>query len=122
MADITTQCTVDLEKNRIRIHKETLHQMGNPKYVQFLVNEEKRLFAIHHTNSPFCGSTHKVGSVSSDTCVEIYSAPLCEKLVSAFDTLHTGNCYHLSGWIHPDDEVAVFSVASARRIEQEVEP
>lgn len=46
MADNTIQCTVDLKKNRIRIHKETLRQMGNPRYVQFLVNEEKQVFAM----------------------------------------------------------------------------
>ena len=122
MADSTIQCTVDLKKNRIRIHKETLRQMGNPRYVQFLVNEEKQLFAIHHTDTPFCGSAHKVGSVSSDSCVEIYSEPLAKTLAASFDSLYMGNSYHLSGWGHPEDGVAVFSVATAQIIEQEVEP
>lgn len=121
MADATIQCTVDLKKNRIRIHKETLRQMGSPKYVQFLVNEEKALIAIHSTATPFCGSVHKVGSIAADACAEIYSGPLSDKLASAFSNLIVGNSYRLNGCTHPADGIAVFSVSTAKKIEQEVE-
>lgn len=33
--------TIDLKWNRFRIHKSTLNKMGNPQYVQFLVNPEE---------------------------------------------------------------------------------
>lgn len=121
MTDNAIQCTVDLKKNRIRLHKETLRHMGNPRYVQFLVNEEKRLFAVHPSNAPFCGSTHKIRFTSGDTCIEIYSGPLTDKLASTFQTMQIGSSYHLSGKVYSDDGIAVFSIDTAKKIEQEVE-
>lgn len=120
MADNMAQCSVDLKKNRIRVHKDTLRQMGNPRHVQLLVNEEKQLLAINSTSTPFCGSVHKVTTTSPDLCVEIYSEALIHKLSESFPQLSIGSSYRLSGWIHPSDGVAVFSVASAQKIEQEV--
>lgn len=39
--------TIDLKWNRFRIHKSTLNKMGNPQYVQFLVNPEEMLVAYN---------------------------------------------------------------------------
>ena len=38
--------SIDLKKNRIRIHKRTLHLLGNPEYIQLLVNPDDRTIAI----------------------------------------------------------------------------
>ena len=42
-ADNSAIMTIDLKWNRFRIHKSTLNKMGNPRYVQFLVNPEEML-------------------------------------------------------------------------------
>ena len=34
----TTQISIDLKKYRIRVHKESLHLIGDPAYIQFLVS------------------------------------------------------------------------------------
>ena len=37
---------IDLKKNRIRIHKLTLHMLGDPEYIQLLVNPQNSMIAI----------------------------------------------------------------------------
>ena len=49
--------TIDLKWNRFRIHKSTLNKMGNPQYVQFLVNPEEMLIAILGSDRPLSGGT-----------------------------------------------------------------
>ncbi len=34
---------IDLKKNRIRIHRQTLHLLGDPDYIQLLVNPSKMM-------------------------------------------------------------------------------
>ena len=35
--------SIDLKKNRIHIHKPTLHLLGNPTLIQLLFNPEERI-------------------------------------------------------------------------------
>ena len=37
---------IDLKKNRIRIHKLTLHMLGDPEYIQLLVNPDSHMIAV----------------------------------------------------------------------------
>ena len=57
--------TIDLKRSRFRIHKSTLNKMGNPQYVQFLVNPEEMFIAILGSDRPLAGGTaNKIGRVS----------------------------------------------------------
>ena len=38
--------SIDLKKNRIRIHKNTLHAIGSPSYILLLVNPVENSLAI----------------------------------------------------------------------------
>lgn len=38
--------SIDLKKNRIRIHRRTLHLLGNPNYIQILVNPSKQSLVL----------------------------------------------------------------------------
>ena len=38
--------SIDMKKNRIRIHRNTLYLLGSPKYIQLLVNPEKELMVV----------------------------------------------------------------------------
>lgn len=40
---------IDLKKNRIRIHKQTLHLLGDPEYIQLLINPVTRLIAVRRS-------------------------------------------------------------------------
>ena len=44
--------TIDLKRNRFRIHKFTLNKMGNPQYVQFLVKPEEMFIAVLRSDRP----------------------------------------------------------------------
>lgn len=46
MSGNTEILSFDTKKFRIRIHKSTIHALGNPKYIDLLVNPEKRLVAV----------------------------------------------------------------------------
>ena len=41
---------IDLRKNLIRIHKQTLHLLGDPDFVQILVNPENHTIAIRSSS------------------------------------------------------------------------
>ena len=40
---------IDLKKNRIRVHKVTLHLIGDPDFIQLLVNPNSGMLAIKGT-------------------------------------------------------------------------
>jgi hypothetical protein len=46
---------VDLKKYRIRIHKNTLHSIGNPKHILLLVNPEERTLEFNAVTVLFHG-------------------------------------------------------------------
>ena len=37
---------IDFKKNRIRIHRNTLRQIGNQEYIQLLVNPDQKMIGI----------------------------------------------------------------------------
>ena len=112
----TVYCTLDLKKSRVRIHKETLRQLEDPKYIKFLMHVEKGLLAICCDTSPFCGSAHKVDRIDAEGSAEIYSGPFLEKLASIYPNLAMGNSYRLPGQIHPEDRIAIFYINEATKI------
>lgn len=41
-----TSIAIDVKKNRIRLHKPTLHMLGDPKLIQLLFDPQKMVLAI----------------------------------------------------------------------------
>ena len=53
--------SVDLKKGRLRIHKAVLHSLGDPKYIQLLVNPEAMAVAVLRVDAPRSGDpVHKI--------------------------------------------------------------
>ena len=50
---------IDLKKKRIRIHRSTLHALGDPDRVHLLVNPEQRMLAVQFA-LPSDKRAHKV--------------------------------------------------------------
>lgn len=116
-----TQISIDLKKYRIRIHKDSLRMIGDPDYIQLLVNTETGQVAIRAVERATAGShAHKVtrAKATSDSC-EIYSRPFCSKLCSDFDCFRAGASYRLTGVVVPAQNAAVFPLSSAQLIESE---
>ena len=91
---LQTQVSIDFKKNRVRIHKESLRLIGDPKYIQFLVNVKESLVAIRGIDTDRHGSNaHRVNRtiLASDFSFEIYSHSFTEKLRAVFHPPHN-NC------------------------------
>jgi len=119
-SNLFTQISIDLKKFRIRVHKESLHLIGDPKYIQFLVNIDSRLVAIRAVEKEQVDlQTHKVDQtrMESDFSFEIYSRPFVERLCKEFDCLGEGNSYRLTGTAIQSERIAVFPLDSLQKID-----
>lgn len=119
-SNLFTQISVDLKKFRIRVHKESLHLIGDPKYIQFLVNISSRLVAIRAVEKEQVGlQTHRVDQtrMESDFSFEIYSRPFIERLCKEFDCFNEGNSYRLTGTAIQSERIAVFTLDSLQKID-----
>ncbi len=102
---------VDMKKNRIRIHKNTLRALGNPRFVVLIVNPEE------HTIGIKCSSqddklSHRIRQSIMNTkgSYELYSKSLISELRNVCpDWCDTGK-YRLEGEIIPAENIAVFDM------------
>lgn len=109
----TVTISVDLKKYRIRIFKALIHQMGDAKYVQLLVNPEEMAVALVFAEKESSGDqTHRLSlsTLASYNSVEIYSRPFIDKLCEVVGGLKGGRSYRLTGTAMPAEKVAVFSL------------
>ena len=102
---------IDRKKNRIRIHKLTLHMLGDPEYLQLLINPEKGMFALRGS---FRGDhlAHRIKKyqLSPDNCYEIYSKNLMTALVSVNNDLCDDQSYRIYGEMIPTAGVVRFDL------------
>ena len=118
----TVLMSVDIKKYRIRIHKATLHLLGDPPYIQFLINPSSSIVALKSIFRPTSkDQTHRVPKkiLRSSNSVEIYSKYFIDKLIELIPDLTDGNCYHMTGNIIPSEKMAVFSFKTLRPFEEE---
>ncbi|MCD8105001.1 MAG: hypothetical protein LUF35_08385 [Lachnospiraceae bacterium] len=99
---------IDLKKNRIRIHRRTLQLIGNPEYIQLLVNPSDSKIAIRRSGREDY-LAHKVHMDAVD-CIELYSSILIENLMTVNNGLSWNRSYRLYGSIDALSEMALFSM------------
>lgn len=80
--NIAPSIVVDYRKNRIRIHKNALHELGNPKFVQLLVNPKERSLAVQNCQASD-PTAHRIPAsiYAGKVCCEIYSRSLMQQLL-----------------------------------------
>lgn len=102
---------VDLKKNRIRIHKGTLHLLGNPQYIQFLVNPNKSVIALLPSQEQDY-LAHKIHwkTMGDHQCCEIYSKPLIRSIHNITDKLELQQIYRIDGEFLKDKNLILFSI------------
>ena len=71
--------TIDTKRNRIRFYKTLLKSLGNPQYIQIMVNELEKIFLVLPTQTGK-GNIKINSHLSKDNCYEIHSKPFIEKL------------------------------------------
>ena len=94
---------IDFKKNRIRIHRNTLRQIGNPEYIQLLVNPDQKMIGIKAS----CAEdklAHKVKDyfVINGNSYELYSRELLYSLSQLNLSWEKFNIFRLEGNIYPD--------------------
>ena len=88
--------TLDMKKQRI--HKQTLHMLGNPEYVQLLINPiQKSIVLLACPKEAF--QAHKVTPKKDADC-ELYSKELLRQLQLVDPHLEQNASYLLYGQIH----------------------
>ncbi len=113
--------SVDMKKNRIRIHKATLHKLGDPPYVQLLVNPTTMIVALKSVyRSSSKDQIHKISrkKMESSNSIEIYSKSFIDKLNELIPDLNEGCCYHMTGNIVLSEKMAVFSLKTIQQFEE----
>jgi len=115
-----TQLSIDIKKNRIRVHKESLHLIGDPKYIQILVNIKSRLIAIRAVESDQTDlQSYRIDQnrMESEFSFEIYSSPFIQKLCNEFKCFKKGKCYRLTGTAVGFEKTVVFNIDSLQEID-----
>lgn len=115
---LKTSITLDMKKSRIRIHKSLYYALGQPKYVQLLVNPKDRKIGIKSVDfssafaQPIKVSTQK----TVDKSYELYSSTLLNKLYDELQLLDENSSYRIEGIVSVDEKVALFSFDTIERI------
>ena len=115
--------TLDMKRTRIRIYRATLRALGDPAYIQFLINPEELYIAILGSEIPLSGGTANRVKIPNSRLdgklsVEFYSAALLDGIYSIFGVLDREYNYRLTGEIDQVNRVAYFSLRTLKRIER----
>lgn len=106
---------IDLRRDIIRIHRTTIHAMGNPDYIMLLVNPQKLILGIVQ-----CASTDKRAHHipyerlnQHNASFELYSKLLVGNLKHICPAWQSVARCRLYGEIHPNDHAAFFRMVRA---------
>jgi len=119
---LTTQISIDLKKYRIRVHKESLHLIGDPMYIQFLVSVDRSMLAIRGVDNDSSGSSAirvNLPNLRSDFSVDVYSTSLVDKLAHAFGRFEPSCTYRLTGKVLPEERAVVFPASTLQKVDVE---
>jgi len=104
---------VDLKKDRIRIHKNTIHAIGAPDYILLLVNPETRTLAIVRSNRYHPRAFPLSTASSSNNTLELYSRSLVKSLSALCMDWRKYQSYRLYGEIILNRGIARFYMSEA---------
>ena len=115
---ITVTIAVDFKKNRLRIHKYTLGHLGNPDYLQLLVNPKGMQIAIYGDDQK-TRDGHRVNlkKLTPDNSYELYSKALFIQLRRLIPLLDAECTYRLTGNILQKENIALFPLSTLQKIE-----
>ena len=91
---------IDLKKNRIRIHKHTLHMLGDPEY-----------YLAHHVRACYSDIRNSY---------ELYSRELLQTLKQINAELSNNRSYRIYGAINKKEGLASFSMQECILVDESV--
>lgn len=113
---------LDMKKSRIRIHKPTIHMLGDPTLIQLLFDPEAMVVAIVCPEAEVPGGQEirlNPKNFKGENCVEVYSKMFLRKLRSVHGGLDDNCTYRLTGKIIPELRAARFPMSTIQRVECE---
>ena len=114
---------IDLKKNRIRIHKATLHLLGDPSSVQFLINPDTKEIGLRNMDdNPTDITVLKISKfqMASDNSIDFYSQKLVKQIVEAAGNMEEKSCYRIYGKANKHKHSALFSFNHVEKILEQV--
>lgn len=112
---------LDFKHNRIRIHKPTLHILGDPTRILLLVNPKKGLIGIKKAAlNDSC--SHRVCEKHFDTdeCYELHSRILMENLIKIHKGWSSDGSYRIYGKYDSKKLCTVFKAKDSVRLEEPI--
>ncbi len=113
------EIVIDLKKYRLRIYKSTLHDLGDPMSVQFLINPSNMRLVIVPVEKKQPGDqtlTIGINLNRSGASCEIYSMSFLSKLCDMTEKMEHGHSYLLKGKIVPSQRIASFDLSTLDEI------
>ncbi len=109
---------IDIKKDRLRIHRATLVQLGQPKFLQLLVNPTEKIIAIRGLEQR-SKESHMVNYsfFKTDASFELYSKQLVLTIMSLLPDLDKDCTYRLTGEVHSNEKIAFFPLDTIQRVE-----
>lgn len=120
--DNVVSISIDLKKDRIRIHRATLYKLGNPKLIQLLLSSECKV-AIKAVDHKVPGGQEievNLEKLPADFSFEVYSGLLIERMRKAKpELLRDGSTYRLTGTVNKEKKIAMFPTENMVKLDGE---
>lgn len=114
--------SIDTKGNLIRIHKNMLHLLGDPPYIQLLINPVTAEVALRSVNKKVAyDQTHRISKKMylSDRSIEIFSKSFIDRISKLIPGLSSNSRFHLFGSVIQSEKVAVFSFSTLTPFDEE---
>ena len=111
---------LDLKQDRIRIHRSTLHRLGDPKRVQLLFNPDRRALLISCPSGSLSGSQDEkvvFDKPGSEGTCQFYSRELIRRIRAVCPELEERSLYYVCGKYVPAMNAALFRMEDCVRAE-----
>lgn len=118
MAEALISMAIDIKKKRIRVHKPTLHLLGDPKLIQILYDPSNDIIALRSVDHEVPGGQEvrvRPYNLRGENCCDFYSSMLIQKLQKIHGTALGDHTYRLTGRFIAAQQIAVFPMSTLKQ-------
>ncbi len=107
--------SIDLKKNRLRVHKQTLRVLDSPLFVQLLFSAKHNAIVVLKCEKQTAGGQEIPVIYDKPTSAgtfDIYSKELITRIRNEFRGLNRQGLYHLSGYPVTEENGVCFPLST----------
>ena len=112
----TPLLTIDFKKYRIRIHKQTIHLISDPDYIQFFINPNAKKIIIVGSNGFDHLAHNAVRAMNSPNSLELTSRSLLRQIKTINPIFTEGKSFNLYGTVENRNTIAVFDICDDKKL------